>query len=481
MHDESSTQKWLSSLEDGVGFKVWDSTIDLEFGNDPSQSLTGDFGMELSTLTPLPSKAHETKIATFSLEEELAQASAAVESAIAAEEALQAAQEIEQAVQQQPWVPANQEQISFEPPPPEPVAPPPTVPTPAAAKPKREKPVIDNQYQVASELGKGVMCTVYKVKDLSTNTMMIMKMLPKEAWNNQAIVERAKNELQIITNLQNDHLVPFRSFGATSTGQPYILMDYLQAITLLRAIKASDGLPLPRVVQVFTQLCQGLSACHGAGVLHRDIRPENIMFLSKKGDFNLKLVDFGLAKLISEGIEPMKQLEATGEIFGNPPYMSPEECRGERLDARSDIYSLGCVMYFAMTGQPPFAGSNSPDTLKKQIKETLPAPSKVRANIASTTRAGWVTVTDLEYIVMRCLEKNPNDRYQSVEEILADIDKLRKQIPLQQIQPKAASGLRTVQVAAPKQEKNMVGPIIGVAIVVAIAAAAGAFFFLVPH
>lgn len=477
MHDEASSNKqWISSLsEGGVGFKVFDSTFDLELDGEYGSSLGHDFDSELNALTPLPvaptisndpfaephtsprpqlvrylTPEEEMEALQLNLEEDdddqPSDSNAQVSPPTPAPPLVTREKLGWEVRRQNPYLETS-DSSSMQP------ALEPSFAATGTAPAKKQKPVIviDNRFQVVSQLGKGVMCNVYKVRELESGTLMVLKMLSRDAWSDQQKFERARREAQIITQLQHENLIPFRQFGATADGKPFILMDYLHGITLLRAIKAADGLPLPRVVQVMEQLCHGLAAAHNAGVAHRDIRPENIMFLSKKGDYNLKLVDFGLAKLVSEGVEPMKILEATGDIFGNPPYMSPEECRGDKIDRRSDIYSIGCVMYTAMTGQPPFAGANSPETLKKQIKEELLPPSRIKKNIASSKHAGWVAVAELEYIVMKCLEKKPSERYQNVEEILLDLDKLRKSIPLQPTQQKRASGLRTAELA-PKEE-----------------------------
>ncbi len=497
MHDDStSTAQWLSTLsEGGVGFKVWDSTIDLEMDR-LEPSLTG-FENEF-VITPLPADRQERKpFDEAALMAELGQPMPGFDDDEIAESSQVELipKDFNQSVQPHA---TNQPQT------PEEVGPAPhIVPTssytwqpsrqappfdfqPESVEvkkaPKKQKPVIiiaDN-YQVVSGLGKGVMCNVFKVKDLKTDKLMVLKLLPKEAWNKSKCLDRFNREAPAIASFEHSNVIPFRSFGFTNDSQPFIVMDYLHGITLARAI--GEGLPLTRVVQVFDQLCRGLSITHEQGIPHRDIRPENIMFISKRGDYNLKLVDFGIAKLICEGWEPMKQLASTGEVFGNPPFMSPEECRGERLDARSDIYSLGCVIYCSMTGKPPFAGSSTAEILKKQQSESLPHPSKVKPAICKPSQAGWVTVTDLEYIVMKCLEKNPNDRYQSVQEIILDLDKLRRQISLQQPQQKAVSTLRTAQlktieVTAPKppQKKfNVLGLVI---LLIAIVASVAALSF----
>jgi len=523
MNDEaSSNRQWISSLsEGGVGFKVWDSTCDLELDDEYDSKLIRDFDGELLALTPLPVAP---KVSDDPFAELKTSPRTQLVRYLTPEEEMEALQldlndgENEMPVSDSKSSPAIPTSTDSSSPKVEPAAqhvPEQTMPrvtreglgweskrqnpyvetidgigigqenapgSDVQSQRKKQKPVvvIDNRFQVVSQLGKGVMCNVYKVKELETGTMMVLKMLPREAWSDQEKILRARSEAQIITQLQHENLIPFRRFDATADGKPFILMDYLHGITLLRAIKATDGLPLPRVVQVMEQLCRGLAAAHNAGVAHRDIRPDNIMFLSKKGDYNLKIVDFGLAKLVSEGVEPLKILEATGEIFGNPPYMSPEECRGGITDTRSDIYSIGCVTYTAMTGQPPFSGSNSQETLKRQIKEDFLPPTRVKKNLASSKHAGWVAVTDLEYIVMKCLEKNPNDRYQKVEEILIDLDKLRKSIPLQQTQTKRASGLRTAELQ--KSEDAHIGkrfsPVLIAVIALVLVALAGLGFAL---
>jgi tRNA A-37 threonylcarbamoyl transferase component Bud32 len=506
MHDDAnSTAKWLSSLsEGGVGFRVWDSTIDLEFDRD-YPVLTGNLDTEL-VITTLPEERRRKPFDEAALMAEL-MGSATVQEPNAAPsfrtndgsaEGTERSFNTENQSTQANFAP------SLAPPPAAPNVvpqstytwqssrqPPPSiddVETEKAKPAKKAKPVIiiADHYQVVSGLGKGVMCTVYKVKDLKTGKLMVLKLLPKDSWSDARCLERLQREASAIEAINHANLIAFHTHGFTADSHPFLVMDYLNGITLSRAIAASDGLPLPRVVQVLDQLCRGLAAAHENGIPHRDIRPENIMFLAKSNDYNLKLVDFGIAKIISEGLEPMKQLALTGEIFGNPPFMSPEECRGEKLDARSDIYSLGCVLYNAITGKPPFSGNSSPEILKKQQHETLPQPSKVKPSVCSASQAGWVTVSDLDYIVMRCLEKNREDRYQSVQEILQDLVKLRQLIPLQEIQPKAVKGLRTTDVDSLKRgqkltvERKTSSVRIAILVVAILATALATYTFLIP-
>lgn len=494
MHDDSnSTAQWLSSLsEGGVGFKVWDSTIDLE-SEGLESSLTG-IESEFA-ITPLPTERARKPFDEAALMAELQQPMPGLYKDETAESLRSENLPDERNQPVMRSLESNLSQIEAPPKPAPHIVPSSTYtwqssrqPPPFEVEPevdekkaaKKQKPVviIAENYQVVSGLGKGVMCNVFKVKDLRTEKLMVLKLLPKEAWSNANCLDRFNREAPAIASFDHANLIPFRSFGFTNDDQPFLVMDYLHGITLARAI--GEGLPLTRVVQVFDQLCHGLATIHEKGIPHRDIRPENVMFLSKRGDYNLKLVDFGIAKLISEGFEPMKLLAATGEVFGSPPFMSPEECRGGKLDIRSDIYSLGCVIYTCMTGKPPFAGCSSAEILKKQQHEPLPHPSKIKPAICKPSQAGWVTVVDLEYIVMRCLEKHPDDRYQNVQEILADLDKLRRLISLQPAHQKAVSVLRTAQLKSiepaakpPVKKFNKVGLVI---IAVAIAAASVAAF-----
>lgn len=511
MHDEAtSTAKWLSSLsEDGIASKVWDSTIDLEIDQYAPRltdefegesilapTTIGNFKFEFDEealmaelMQPLPGHIEDEddddepeqpgngniKVETIENDSTTTEVSASpsIEPGTS-----QNAGVSEAPVNAPPVVPISSYtwQSTKQPPPFE------SVPE-KKAQTKKAKPVIflaDN-YQVVSGLGKGVMCNVFKVKDLTTGKLMVLKLLPKDLWAKSNCLDQFRHEVTAISEFQHPNLIPFRSHGFTSDGQPFLVMDYLHGITLSRAIAAGDGLPLTRVVQIFDQLCRGLAAVHEKGIPHRDIRPENVMFLSKGTDYNVKLVDFGIAKLVSQGSDPMKQLAATGEVFGNPPFMSPEECVGQKLDVRSDIYSLGCVMHMAMTGKPPFLGSSSTEILEKQKNVSLPTPSKVKPAVCKPSLAGWVTVSDLEYIVMRCLDKNPDLRYQSVQEILQDLDKLRQLLPLEKSQKTVSTfrtrELNTVPGPAPRPAKSN-SALIGLVIVLVIAAAGGAYALL---
>ena len=164
--------------------------------------------------------------------------------------------------------------------------------------------------------------------------------------------------------------------------------------------------------------CEAMAYAHRKSVIHRDIKPDNIILTrrSDSGDF-VKLVDFGIAKVLPSEQKQTQNLTQTGEIFGSPLYMSPEQCMGNKVDARSDIYAFGCVMYEALTGSPPFAGDNPIRTILKHINEQPKPISKLPQD--------YKVPADLESVIMHCLEKDPADRYQNADELLKDLEAIR--------------------------------------------------------
>src|SRR5262249_36204280 len=147
--------------------------------------------------------------------------------------------------------------------------------------------------------------------------------------------------------------------GSDRTAQPYIVMDYLDGVSLSDLIKQDERLPVPTVLKIFTQVCNALSHAHNHGVVHRDLKPSNIMLQEKDGESNfVRIVDFGIAKVITPDGQQSHRLTQTGDIFGSPTYMSPEQCQGRVADTRSDVYAVGCVLYEALCGKPPHEGGS---------------------------------------------------------------------------------------------------------------------------
>ncbi|MBC7999401.1 MAG: serine/threonine protein kinase, partial [Leptolyngbya sp.] len=216
--------------------------------------------------------------------------------------------------------------------------------------------VVADRYKIVSVIGHGGMGSVFKVEQIYLRQVFALKTLTGQAFPDVAI-RRFQKEAQAASRLAHPNLVRAHDFGLINQSQPFYIMDFIEGKNLSEYSKQKGILSVEEILQIFIPICFGLGYAHREGIIHRDIKPGNIM-LDKPDNpdqnYVPKVVDFGIAKLAEvEGMESVA-LTRTGEIFGTPLYMSPEQCSGLKLDHRTDIYSLGCVMYEALTGAPPF-------------------------------------------------------------------------------------------------------------------------------
>lgn len=280
--------------------------------------------------------------------------------------------------------------------------------------------IFAEKYQVLSLLGSGGMSEVYKVEHVHLKSKLALKLLHKHLWSDPLAVDRFKKEAKSINELKHENLIEYLDYGVYKN-QPYLIMAYLEGESLEAKIRQTRGLSIPICIDILESLCKGLAFAHQAGIIHRDIKPANVL-LQSSSTHSVKLVDFGIAKLVDEN--PTVQLTQTGEIFGSPPYMSPEQCQGLELDKRSDIYSLGCLFYEALTGQLPVTGANLMEVINNQMAKVPELPSKVKPSLNDENNKG-IKLSDVEYMVMRCLEKDRSERYSCVEDLLADIQQIQ--------------------------------------------------------
>lgn len=280
--------------------------------------------------------------------------------------------------------------------------------------------IVLDKYRIIELLGRGGMGSVYRVENLLVNRIYALKCLSK-AQTNDGSWRRFQNEAKAAHMLDHPNLIRVYDFGLLSSGQPYFLMELVNGPTLADEIKKSGKLDLARALKIFIHVAFAMQYAHSHKIVHRDLKPSNIMLAKPvdEGDEEIvKVVDFGIAKLT--GVDEFNQqtLTKTGEIFGSPLYMSPEQCMGIAVDHRSDLYSLGCVFYETLTGAPPFIGDSALSTMLKHQSD-----SQLSLKEASL---GDDFPQEIEKIIERLLEKDPDKRYQSANKLAEDLILLEK-------------------------------------------------------
>ncbi len=273
---------------------------------------------------------------------------------------------------------------------------------------------LPRHYRILARIGSGAMSVVYKGIYEPLSKAVAIKLLKSHLVSDPQTFKRFQREAKTAGSLDHPNIVGVLDFGVTDQAVPYIIMDYLEGRSLSDILDQEGQIALGRAVKIFFQVADALAYTHAQGVIHRDIKPSNIIILEREGDKDVvKIVDFGIAKMQSTADSPSLHLTNTGEVFGTPLYVSPEQAMGKPLDGRSDIYALGSVMYEAITGNPLFAGDTAFDIIRKQILEP-PAPmDKVRPDITIPKA--------LKSLVESCLAKDPLQRYQSMDKLRDDL------------------------------------------------------------
>jgi len=273
--------------------------------------------------------------------------------------------------------------------------------------------VVGGKYEVLELLGEGGMSAVFLCRHQSLDQLMAIKILHYDRSMSQNSLKRFRQEAKATYQLNHPNLIRLVDFGTAQENVPYLVMEYVAGKTLADLLIEHGRLGIEQFVDIFTQICDGLSYAHSRGIVHRDLKPSNIMLTKgADGTEQVKIVDFGIAKMAL--LEKEQQLTGTGDVFGSPPYMSPEQCRGLIPDNRSDLYSLGCVMFEALTGSAPFRGDNPMQTMFMHVEQPVPA-------LKSLTTQSPEALSALEEIVSRLLKKNPAERFQSALDVKKEL------------------------------------------------------------
>lgn len=265
--------------------------------------------------------------------------------------------------------------------------------------------VIDEKFEIRERIAIGAKAKIYRARHAHLDKSVVLKVLQAGLDVTQEQVARFQKEAQVAVKLSHPNIVRVNDYGTHP--QPYIVMEYLEGKTLAALIKEGGALPPAKALPLFLNICDAMSTSHAAGLVHRDLKPSNIMVDSQTNE--AKVLDFGLVKdFVNDG-----QYTRTGETVGSPPYMSPEQCRGEPLTAQSDVYSMGCLMYEALTQSCPFAGANTVESIFKHLETTAPPLAKVRKDVKFPP--------GMQKVIDNCLAKDQGHRYQSMDALKQDL------------------------------------------------------------
>ena len=257
-------------------------------------------------------------------------------------------------------------------------------------------------YRIINQVGRGGMANVYKAYQPSVDRYVAIKVLPTQLAESKEFAKRFQQEARIIAMLEHPHILPVFDYGE-SDGIAYFVMRYLEAGTLKDKMESGRPLPLNEIDRIFTQLGDALSYAHTHGIVHRDLKPANALIDSYG---NIFLTDFGIAKLLESASPRLTQTDA---VMGTPAYISPEQAQGQPVDQRSDIYSLGIILYEMVTGGVPFVADTPLAVLFKHITDPLPLPSKVKPDVPES----------IEKVILKALAKDPRDRFGTASDFVA--------------------------------------------------------------
>ncbi len=262
---------------------------------------------------------------------------------------------------------------------------------------------LEGRYQVMKELGRGGMGIVFQAHDKQLNEPVAIKILSPLLSNDREAIERLRREVSAARRITHQNVIRIHDI-AEAKGVQYVSMEYFDGRSLKEFIRGKGGLSQVEACQIAFQICEGLEAAHKQGVIHRDLKSQNVLINSLN---QVKIIDFGLAHT-----SYLQGMTATGLIMGTPEYMAPEQVSGRKVDERADIYSLGIILYEIFSGQVPFSGDSAISVGFRQMKEEPRPPRQINAQIPQA----------VENVILKALRKEPSQRYASVAELRADLE-----------------------------------------------------------
>ncbi|OGD20889.1 MAG: hypothetical protein A2W03_02705 [Candidatus Aminicenantes bacterium RBG_16_63_16] len=315
------------------------------------------------------------------------------------------------------------------------------------------------RYQIIEDLGKGGMGRVYKAFDTEVREKLALKLLHPDIADDEKTIERFRNELKLARQISHRNICRMYDFGREE-GTYFITMEYISGEDLKSLIHRIGALPVGKAVSIARQVAEGLSEAHRLGVIHRDLKPQNIMI---DRDGNARIMDFGIARSIAA-----RGMTGAGVMIGTPEYMSPEQVDGKEADQRADIYSLGIILFEMLTGSLPFEGNTPLSVAVKQKSERPPDPQSFNAQVPD----------EVGRIILKCLEKPKEKRHQSADDFLAELARIEKGLPTTTHPLPTKKTLTSKQITVQFSLKKVLWPAV---VVLAVIAGAIAIWKVIPH
>jgi serine/threonine protein kinase len=295
-------------------------------------------------------------------------------------------------------------------------------------------PTLTEQYIAKKLLGAGAMGEVWLVENVAAKRLEALKILKRidDANERETAERRFKREVRAGHRLAHQNIVPTYDSGTILDGRLYLTMEYVEGPSLAALLQARGPLPIPLTLGILAEIADALHHAHLAGVVHRDLKPHNLILADHPEGKIVKMLDFGMAKILFGDIKESAVLSKDGAVFGTPQYMSPEQCQGKPPDSRSDIYALGCIAFELLVGEPPFKGMIAP-LFAAHIKKPPRVPSQVQPDAGIPRQ--------LDEIVLQCLQKPAQLRFQNGAALCAALQQVPGYRPLRQPRPAPSASL----------------------------------------
>ena len=312
--------------------------------------------------------------------------------------------------------------------------------------------VLDRRYLIEFRIAAGGFGAIYRASHVINRREVAIKVLHASLASEANVVARFRREAEALGALKNPHTVRAFDFGMAEDGPLYIVMELLHGQSLYERYRATGPIPWRRMLKIAREVCDSLAEAHALRIVHRDLKPTNIHLERKGNDEDyVKVLDFGIAKIMRGSALDNAELTRSGQMIGTFDYMAPEQMVGSHLTGQSDIYTLGLVMYEMMTGERPFGDPPSPTAMLQAMIMTTPEPISTKSDAP----------VEIDALVTRCLARDPDDRWQSVEELAAELDHILANAgdPTQTELTRAPSGAVTAQQdAAVDPDDTEIGP-----------------------